>query len=48
MISPTKVGAQRNRQQLRVKTRNMDCLWLRHQLRAKVRSMLGFSMVCLG
>jgi len=37
MISPTKVGAQVFRHQLRTKVRSMICFQLRHQLRAKAR-----------
>jgi hypothetical protein len=37
-ISPTEVGAQVLRHQLRVKTRSMNGFRLRHQLRIKVRS----------
>jgi len=41
MISPTKVGAQLFRHQLRVKTRSMKFRVLPHQLQAKARSVGG-------
>ena len=43
--SPTKVGAQVLRHQLRTKVRSMDRFLLRHQLRVKTHSMNGFGCV---